>query len=95
MKCRGNFKYKGLTKRDGGEFVNSKGEKVAYKESYSLKVDELTENGIYERVFKIPSDSTLIRDLDNKALYSDIILEFDVACYSSGIRLIPTQLIQK
>lgn len=95
MKCYGNFKYKGLTKRDGGEFVNSKGEKVSYKPSFSLKLDELTESGIYERVFKIAEDSPLVNSLKDKKLYEDITLEFDVSFYTNGPRVLPIQLIQK
>lgn len=95
MKCRGKFKFKGLTKRDGGEFKNSKGEMVPYKGSYSLKVDELTQEGIFERIFKVALDSPLVGELENRELYSDIILDFDVKFYSSGISLVPTAVPEK
>lgn len=95
MKCRGKFKFKGLTERQGGEFKNSKGEMVPYKGSYMLKVDEITENGIFERTFKIALDSPLVAELKDKEIYSDIILDFDVKFYSSGISLVPTAIPQK
>ena len=52
MKCVGKFKFKGLVKREGGSFTNDRGQEITYKESYLLKVDESTENGIYERGFE-------------------------------------------
>ena len=69
MKCKGNFKFKGLQKRDGGVFKNNKGEEIQYKESYVIKADEETENGIYERSFKIAVDSPLVKDLKDLELY--------------------------
>lgn len=95
MKSRGKFKFKGVTEKQGGEFKNNKGEMVPYKGSYSLKVDEITAEGVFERIFKIPLDSPLIKDLSNRELYSDIILDFDVKFYSSGISLIPTAILEK
>ena len=95
MKCRGKFKFKGLTDRKGGEFKNNKGEMVPYKGSYALKVDEITEDGIFERTFKIALDSPLVGQLRDKEMYSDIILDFDIKFYSSGISLIPSAIPQK
>ena len=51
MNCLGKFKFKGLNQKDGGEFTNSRGEKLTYKPSYQLKLDELSENGVNERIF--------------------------------------------
>lgn len=95
MKCRGKFKFKGLTEKQGGEFKNNRGEMIAYKGSYALKVDEITEEGIFERIFKIALDSPLVQELADKELYSDIILDFDVKFYSSGVGLIPVAIVQK
>jgi len=89
MKCKGNFKYKGLQKRDGGVFKNNKGEEIQYKESYVIKADEETENGIYERSFKIPVDSPLVKDLKDLELYTDIEIEFNVRIYGSRISVTP------
>lgn len=89
MKCQGQFKFKGLTKRDGGEFKNSNGDVIKYKESYSLKVDEQTENGIFERQFKIAIDSPLVNDLSGYELYDNITIYFDVKIYGSRITVIP------
>lgn len=94
MKCRGNFKIKGLIKKNGGEFTTSQGKIIKYDESYSLKVDEVTENGIYERTFKISVNSPLINQLKDLKPYNDITLEFDVNIYGSNIKIVPVTLVK-
>ena len=94
MKCQGKFKFRGLTKKDGGKFQNSEGREISYKESYSLKVDEMTEKGLIERNFKISLENTqLINELAQLDLYEDIELEFDVNIYNSRITLVPLRLL--
>lgn len=92
MKCIGKFKFKELVKKDGGKFTNAKGDEIEYKPSYSLKVDEVTENGIFERVFKIALDSPLVEKLQNVKPYTDISLEFDINLYNNSVRLIPLDI---
>ena len=94
MNCQGKFKFKSIVKRDAGEFTNNEGVKIPYKASYSLKVDEVTNSGIYERNFKIPVDSKLPEILSNVKPYDDIVLDFEISFYSSGIRLTPVALIK-
>lgn len=89
MKCVGNFKYKGITKKDGGSFTNANGQVIEYNPSYTLKVDEMTDNGIMERVFKLPVDSDMIPLLSELDLYQDIEIEFEVTIYSSRVVLTP------
>lgn len=89
MKCVGKFKFKGLTKRDGGSFTNDKGQEITYKSSYLLKLDEMTDDGIYERGFKIASDSELVAPLQKLQPYQDVTLEFDVILYTNSIKLVP------
>lgn len=92
MKCVGKFKFKGLTKKDGGSFTNDKGQEITYKPSYSLKLDEMTEEGIYERIFKIADDSALVPSLQQLKPYQDITLEFDVFLYANSVKLVPCSL---
>lgn len=94
MNCLGKFKFKGLVQKDGGEFTNARGEKLTYKPSYQLKLDELSENGVNERIFKLPIDSPLVPELSKKRLYEDINIEFEIEFYSSGIKLTPVALKQ-
>lgn len=92
MKCQGKFKYRGITGKSAGEFVNDKGVKVNYEASYEIKVDEQTESGMYERKFKTPVNSPIVGQLAQIQLYQDIIIEFDVKIYGSNIKLIPTSV---
>lgn len=85
MKCQGKFKYKGFEKRDGGDFVNPQGQKIEYQPKYVIKVDEIGQEGVFERIFKVPLESALIPQLSNKNLYDDITLEFDIQFTSKGI----------
>ena len=94
MKCVGKFKFKGLTKKDGGSFTNDRGQVIQYKESYSLKVDENTEKGIYERTFKVASDSSVLDQLMKLQPYQDITLEFDINIYGSRITVVPVAIKQ-
>lgn len=89
MECKGKFKFKQIVRKDGGEFTNDKGQVIQFKESYALSVDEMTENGIYERKFKIAVDSPLVQDLLIKKPYSDIAITFDVQFYGNSIKAIP------
>ena len=94
MKCQGKFKFKSITKRDGGSFTNNQGQVITYKPSFSLKVDEVTEKGIFERQFKIAEDSPLLNVLVNVKPYDDIVLDFDVSFYESGIKIVLVDLIK-
>lgn len=85
MYCEGNFKFKGILKKDAGTFKNDKGEVINYPEKYELKVDEIDEDGlINERLFKLPIDSKLIATLVTFKPYQDINLTFDVSFLKSG-----------
>lgn len=90
MKCKGEFIFRGIERRDGGNFINDKGETISYKPSYKLKVDEQTENGLIERIFKISEEQTqlinVFQTLDN---YSKIIILFDITFYGTKINLVP------
>ena len=94
MQCKGKFKFKELVKREGGSFTNQKGDVINYKDTYNLKVDEVTENGIYERIFKIPTESELVEPLLITKPYTDITLEFDVIFYGNSIRLTPISIVK-
>ncbi len=95
MKCQGKFKFKGLQKRDGGKFTNSNGQEINYAAKYQLKVDEQTEDGIYERTFNISLDSPLLEVLLITKPYSDIVIEFDIVFYGNNCRVIPVAILDK
>ncbi len=90
--CKGDFIFKSIEKRDGGTFTNENGKEIEYDASYRLKVDEITENGIDERIFKIPLKSRqLYEDLKALKHYDAIVLEFDIVFSNSvgTVKLIP------
>lgn len=94
MKCQGKFKFKGLVKKDGGEFTNKQGQLIRYDASYQINLDEVTDKGIYARTFKISRDSDLVEPLLIKKPYTDITLEFDVNIYGTTIKIIPVSIIE-
>lgn len=94
MKCRGNFKFRGLQKIDAGDFVNDKGESIPYKASFKLKLDEITDNGIQERIFKIATDSVLVSQFKDLKPYQDVCIDFEVQLYANGCRVVPVALIK-
>lgn len=97
MKCRGKFKFKEIFKVEAGSFT-SNGNTINYSASYKLKVDEKTEKGISERVFKIadnPENYKLIEDLSKLQEYTDFILEFDVVLYTNSVSIIPIAIVTK
>ena len=58
MKCKGEFIFRGIERREGGNFINEKGDTISYKPSYKVKVDEVTEKGVFERVLKVAEENT-------------------------------------
>jgi len=89
MRAKGKFKYKELRRTDAGTFKNDKGEDIKYNASYKLVTDEIDSDGIHERIFKLDENSALIPQLQKLEPYTDIVIEFDVKNYASGIRLLP------
>lgn len=89
MKCSGIFVFKSLSHKAGGEFKNEKGDVIKYDSSYSLKVDELMDNGdINERKFKVSEKQVvLINDLKSLEAYQKIILNFNVTIYATKISI--------
>lgn len=93
MKCKGEFVYKSIEKRDGGSFTNDKGQAVNYDMAYVLKVDELLDNSIYERKLKIDKNNTvLLNKLQNIKPYDKIMLLCDVVLYGSNAKVIPVDI---
>ena len=94
MQCKGKFIFKSLTENKGGEFTNANGQIIKYNPSYSLKVDEITEdNKVNERVFKFPVD---YKELHNKLsimeMYTQVILTFNITFYNNQVRCVPVDV---
>lgn len=95
MKCKGRFVFKELKKVDAGSFTDKEtGEVISYNESYKLKVDEITEQGINERVFKVATDNTnVLNGLVGVKPYDKIDIDFDLGLYPNGARLTPVVVV--
>ncbi len=85
--------YKGLSKREGGEFTNEKGQKVEYNDSFVLKFDEEVNGEVFERRLKFPvTNKELARKLRELEVYSKIKLICDVQLYTSSAKIVPVEL---
>ncbi len=94
MQAKGNFIFKSLERKDGGEFVNEKGQNVKFDASYQLKVDENNDGVINERKLKISQkNDILIQKLMKKNPYEKIELLCDIQMYGSMAKVIPVDLI--
>lgn len=89
MKCKAEFIFKSLEKKEGGTFVNDKGDSINYGPRYLLQVDEVSESGkIGERIFRVNVNNTvLISKLREVDSYSPIVLFFDIVLYRDGCRI--------
>ena len=91
MTCKGLFAFKSLEVRKAGNFKRGS-ETVEYGESYILKVDELSKEGVFERKFKIDvKNQGLASALRELELYDKINITFEVNFFLSGVRLTPIE----
>ena len=90
MKCKGEFINRGMERREGGNLITDKGQTISYKPAYKIKVDELTEEGVFERILKIEEDKAqLINDFRVLDIYQKINITFNVVIYNTRVVLVP------
>lgn len=90
MKTTGEFVFIELKHIDAGSFIDDNGKSVSYKASWKLKVNEFTEYGIKERIFKIPENKQqLIDDIKTFKPYEKIFIDFNVNLYATSVKLEP------
>lgn len=95
MKCIGKFKYKGYELKEAGSFINDRGQKVEFSSRYALKLDEVGDEGVFERIFKVDLDNPIIEQLTPHKLYDDVTIEFDLQFTSNGSpKLTPKNVIK-
>jgi len=93
MKCNGKFSFRGYEKKEGGEFINERGQKVKYDASYVLKLDEEIDGKVYERKLKFPITNTvLLSKVQSLKTYDEINLLCDVNFYNNQVRLVPLDI---
>ena len=94
MKCEGNFYFKGIEEKKGGEFTSSSGQKIVYSPTYQLKVDEVINEKAVERTFKFShKNNELFNKFRTFKLYDNILVAFDIFVFKNQIRLIPIDVI--
>lgn len=94
MQSKGKFVFKSLEKKDGGKFINEKGQEVVYDSSYQLRIDENKNGVISERKLKISQkNDILIQKLMKLQPYDKIELLCDIDFYGSVAKVIPVDLI--
>lgn len=88
-----NVVFKGVSKRDGGEFTNDKGEVIKYDPSFIIKFDEDVNGEIIERRLKFPiTNKALEHKLKEVEAYSKIVLLCDVQLYSANAKVLPIDM---
>lgn len=93
MVCSGNFVFKGIEKRDGGEFVNQQGQKITFEPTYQVKVDENVDGKIQERIFKFKqTNKVLAQEFKEINVYDSIEIDFNVELYKNSVKLIPCEV---
>lgn len=85
--------FKGVSKRDEGEFTNDKGQIIKYDSSYVVKFDEDVEGEITERRLKFPtSNKALYNKLKELAPYSKFVLVCKVDLFVGNAKVTPTDV---
>lgn len=94
MRAIGEFVFKGLEEKAGGEFVNDKGQNIKYDGSYVLKVDEIQDDKINERKFKVDLKNTgLVDKLKKLKPYDKVTLECDIVIYQNSAKVVPIAIV--
>lgn len=94
MKCEGNFIYKGIEERKGGEFTNERGQIIKYDTAFKVTLDE--SNGIkaVTRTFTFPKENTeLLNKFKALKLYEEVIVAFDINISRNSVKLVPFDVV--
>lgn len=90
-----NCVFKGVNKRDGGEFTNDKGQVIPYDPSYVIKIDEDVNGDMIERKLKFPVQNKVFYDkLSKLAPYTRIVLECDVQLFANNAKVVPFDIVE-
>lgn len=88
-----NCVFKSVSKKDGGEFTNDKGQVVKYDSSYIIKIDDNVNGEIIERKLKFPLTNKVLFDkLSKLELYSKITLICDVQLFTGNAKVLPVDI---
>lgn len=94
MKCEGEFVFKGIEAKEGGEFTNERGQAIKFNPTYQIKLDEIVGTKTEERTFKFPIENKeLAEKFKILKIYENILVQFKVDLYKSSVKLIPIDVI--
>lgn len=94
MKCEGNFLYKGIEERKGGEFTNERGQLIKFDPAYKITLDEIVNGKGETRTFTFPKNKVELADkFKNLKLYNEIIVAFDVVISKNIVKLVPFDMV--
>lgn len=94
MKCEGNFIYKGIEERKGGEFTNERGQVIKYDEAFKITLDETDGSKVNTRTFTFPKNNTeLANKFKDLKLYDNIVVAFEVVISRNNAKLVPFDMI--
>lgn len=94
MKCEGNFIYKGIEERKGGEFTNERGQVIQFDTAYKITLDEINNGKVLTRNFTFPKNNIeLANKFKDLKLYSNILVGFDVLISKNNVKLVPFDMV--
>ena len=90
MYCKGIVVFKGIEKREGGEFSGQNGQAIKYESAYVVKFDEIKEGKVNERKLKFPTNNKKLYDkFAEIEMYTRVQIECEVVLGQSACRLTP------
>lgn len=94
MKCEGEFVFKGIETKEGGEFTNERGQVIKYSPTNQIKLDEIRGTKTEERTFKFPVENKqLAEKFKSLRLYENIVVAFNIELYKTSVKLVPIDLV--
>lgn len=94
MKCEGEFVFKGIETKEGGEFTNERGQLIKFSPTNQIKLDEIVGTKTEERTFKFPVENKELAEKFKKLkIYENIIIEFNIELYKTSVKLVPIDVI--
>lgn len=85
--------FKSVSKKEGGEFTNDKGQIVKYAPSYIIKIDDNVNGEIVERKLKFPLENkALYNKLSELEAYSKICLVCTVQLFTGNAKVLPVNI---
>ena len=94
MKCEGEFVFKGIETKEGGEFTNERGQLIKFSPTNQIKLDEIQGTKTEERTFKFPIENKpLAEKFKSLKLYENVVVAFNIELYKTSVKLVPIDVL--